>query len=589
MKHLRDYQSMAVDRTFEEWKTVRSTLVVAPTGSGKSRIAAEIIKNMLPKRSIFVAHRQELIWQARNAIDEVLGQPMCEIEMAELYAMHQENRDGPVVAMVQSLNTKNGWGRRMDRFNPDQFGLLVIDEFHHAVADSYRAVLGHFKRNPDLKVLGLTATPDRLDEEALGQICDSVAFDYEILDAINDGWLVPIEQVMVPVEGLDFSHIKTVAGDLNQSDLAAVMEAESVIQGVVQPTLELMFGIEPHTLDDHDPLKWGQLLGESGHKPKRTLIFTVSVAQAEMLSNVFNRVIDGISEWVCGKTADDKRVDLLQRYNDGEIAVMVNCNCLSEGFDSPGVEIIVQARPTKSRSLYAQQVGRATRPLPGIVDLRNTAELRKLAIASSAKATCTVVDFVGNSGRHKLISSVDILAGNVSDEAIELAKKSLCKSSTPVRVTDAIKDAEEELRLELEKRRREQEAKKARVVARSKYSIRFVNPFDALDIVPVKTRGWDKGKKISSKQAAVLERNRVDPGALSYAQARQVLNEIFARSRANQCSLGQANVLKRYHLPISVSRKQASAWLDELSKNRWCITNNLKQQQQTKVEEQVPF
>lgn len=586
-KPLRDYQSSAVDCVFSEWKNVRSTLVTCPTGTGKTRIAAEIVKRTLPKRTMFVAHRRELIFQARNALDEIIGGSTCEIEMAELYARHQEEAEGPVVAMVQSLNTKNGWGRRMDRFKPEEFGLLVIDEFHHAVADSYKSVLNYFKRNPSLKILGLTATPDRLDEEALGQICDSVAFDYEILDAINDGWLVPIDQVMVPVEGLDFSHIKTVAGDLNQSDLAAVMEAESVIQGVVQPTLELMFRVPPHTLDKHEPAKWGQVLGELGFKPRRTLVFTVSVAQAEMLSNVFNRVLEGLSEWVCGKTNEDKRTDLLARYNAGEIPVMVNCNCLSEGFDSPGVQLIVQARPTKSRALYAQQVGRATRPLPGIVDSQPDALHRRTAIAQSAKPECLVVDFVGNSGKHKLISSVDILAGNVSEEALIRTKIRLNSLGKAVRVTEALKDAEEELKLEIERHRREVEAKKAKIVARSKYSVRFVNPFDALDIVPVKSRGWDEGKQISTKQAAVLERNRVDPKSLTYAQARQVLNEIFARSRNKTCSLGQANVLKRYHLPVCVSRQQASQWLDELNKNKWRLTDNLKKQQTPA--EQLPF
>ena len=100
----------------------------------------------------------------------------------------------------------------MSKFDPQRFGVLIIDEAHHATSPSYRRVIDYYRTNPALKVLGVTATPDRADEEALGQVFQSVAFDYEVLDAIHDGWLVPIEQQMVHVEGLDYSSIRTTAG-----------------------------------------------------------------------------------------------------------------------------------------------------------------------------------------------------------------------------------------------------------------------------------------------------------------------------------------------------------------------------------------
>lgn len=582
MKPLRDYQEQCASHVFREWETVTSTLAVCPTGTGKTRIAAEIVKRVLPKRTMFVAHRKELIFQARNAIDEIIrtgdlfNDLYCEIEMAELYAHHQRLNNSPVIAMVQSLNSKNGSGRRMDRFHPDQFGLLVIDEFHHSVSESYQSVINYFKRNPNLKILGLTATPDRMDEEALGQVCDSVAFDYEILDAINDGWLVPVDQVMVPIKGLDFSHVKTVAGDLNQSDLAAIMEAESVIQGVVQPVLELMFNLKPHELAVRDPCTWGEYLSALDQKPRRTLVFTVSVAQSEMLSNVFNRVMTGMSDWVCGKTPENERADKLSRFSAGEIPVMVNCNCLSEGFDSPGVEIIVQARPTKSRSLYAQQVGRATRPLAGVTDGVETAELRRQAIAQSAKPCCLVVDFVGNSGKHKLMTSADILGGNVSDSVLDRARKRLEQLGKPARVSDVIAEAEEDERAELEKRRRVEEARKNRIVAKTNYTIRKVNPFDVLDIIPTKSRGWDKGKTLSDKQRNLLLKQGINPDSIPYSQARQIIGELFNRWHNKQASFKQAGLLKRYHLPATVSREQASKWLDAIAKNGWRKPANLE-------------
>ena len=101
----------------------------------------------------------------------------------------------------------DGIKRRMQRFNPYEFGLLIIDEAHHAPAQSYRRVIDYYGQNPELRVLGVTATPDRKDEQALGKVFDSVAFDYELPQAIDDGWLVPIRQEFIVCEDLDFSSI----------------------------------------------------------------------------------------------------------------------------------------------------------------------------------------------------------------------------------------------------------------------------------------------------------------------------------------------------------------------------------------------
>ena len=114
----------------------------------------------------------------------------------------------------------------MEKFNPADFSTIVIDEFHHATANTYVKILDYFKSNPDIKILGVTATPDRTDEEALGQVCNSVAFNYTLTQAIGDGWLVPISCQMVSIAGLDFSEVRTTAGDLNGADLAAIMEGK---------------------------------------------------------------------------------------------------------------------------------------------------------------------------------------------------------------------------------------------------------------------------------------------------------------------------------------------------------------------------
>src|SRR5207245_630103 len=152
--------------------------------------------------------------------------------------------------------------------------------------------------------------PDRPEKEALGQIFESVAYTYDILDAIQDGYLVDITQQFVPVAGLDYSHIKTTPGDLNEGQLAKVMELEANVQGICQPTLEVMFGLAPKTLSIVPVSQWRDHLARLRKTPRRTIVFTVSVLQAEMCCNVLSRAMPGV-EWVCGATNKEKRTSTL--------------------------------------------------------------------------------------------------------------------------------------------------------------------------------------------------------------------------------------------------------------------------------------
>jgi superfamily II DNA or RNA helicase len=578
---LRDYQQQASDSIIKEWdeEGKASTLLVLPTGLGKTIVIADVI-NRHPGRTLMIAHREELIWQARDRIRDYAGLD-CGIEMADLTAADnnpQQNLFGSnskypvIVATVQTLVSGTAGNSRMSRHNPREFSKLIIDECHHSTAQSYRNIVNYYtQHNPEIKILGVTATPDRADEEALGQIFQSVAMDYEISDAVKNGWLVDIEQIFIPVSGLDFSHIKTTAGDLNQGQLAAVMEAERHVQGVVQPTLETMYNLPQHELSKYDPGQWGEVIRSIGNKPRRTLIFTVSVRQSELMAEIFNRVIPGMANWVCGKTPKDQRREMLARYDANQFPVMVNCNCLTEGYDSPGVEIVVQAKPTKSRTAYAQQIGRATRPLAGVVDGPLTAADRKAAIAASPKKVCTVLDFVGNSGKHKLMSVADILGGKCSDDVVERAIKRAMKLGRPVNMTDALEDADNDIRMEIEARKKAEAARKQRLVAKSNYSSKFINPFNALDISPSqdRVRAWDQGRQLSMKQKELLAKQGCDPN-MPYHQGKHVLNEIFRRFDGNLCSVKQANILKRYGYETkNLTRKNASEILNKLAANGW--------------------
>ena len=279
---MRPYQDAAIAGAFRAWEENTSALIVLPTGLGKTVVFSEIVRRFQPVRSMVIAHREELIFQAAEKIKRVTGLDGG-VEMGELRADGWFGTPPPyVISTVQTQCSGGDGGGRMTKFLPGDFGLVVIDEAHHATAGTYRRVIDYYRQNPDCKILGVTATPDRADEEALGKVFDAVAFDYQILDAINQGWLVPVQQQMVTVESMDFSNIRTTAGDLNQGELAEVMEEEDNLQRVAVPTVEICGS-------------------------RRAIVFAATVKQAERLCEIINRYRPDKAAWICGKTAKERR------------------------------------------------------------------------------------------------------------------------------------------------------------------------------------------------------------------------------------------------------------------------------------------
>jgi ATP-dependent helicase IRC3 len=390
----RPYQSHAHGCILKKLETDRATILHICTGGGKTFIASMTINSFKPKRVLFLANTDELIDQAVADIQANCGVKVA-IEKAGQFASTDLFGSAPVVvSSIQTQISGKPGTRRYMRFKPTDFDLVICDECHLSIAKSWRETLGWYQQNPNLKILGLSATPKRTDEQAMGQVYQSVAYQYDILDAIKDGWLVPIVQQTVRVNGLDFSHIKTTAGDLNEGQLAAVMEQEKNIHDICQPVIEAMYGLEPKTLHNIAPPEWKTYLKSLNVTPRRTLVYTVSVAQAEMCCNVFSRAVDGV-EWLCGKTNKQLRKDMIARFAIGTTCCLVNVSCLTHGFNNPAVEVIAFARPTKSWLLKMQITGRGTRALPGVVDGLATAEERKAAIAASPKKFIRFLDFVG--------------------------------------------------------------------------------------------------------------------------------------------------------------------------------------------------
>lgn len=527
---LRDYQRETLEGIGEAYRNgFSSPLAVLATGLGKTVIFASYIRDFLranDRRVLVLAHRAELIWQAKSKIEKICD---CSVgvEMGEYHAAtFGMFRDLVVVSTIQTQISGAAGAGRMRKFNPEEFGLIVVDEAHHAVSPSYRRVINYYKEC-GAKVLGVTATPDRGDKKALGQVFDVVAKDYDVGDGVRDGWLTPIEQKMITITGLDFSQIRTTAGDLNGGDLAEEMEKESNLYGVADATVKCA--------------------GE-----RKTLIFCASVMQTERLAEIINRYRPHSAVSIDGKATKEERAQVLREYHEGRFQFLVNCALFTEGFDEPDVSCVVFARPTKSRALYAQMLGRGTRPHSSIASLlgqKETAEERREIIATCDKPNVLVLDFVGNSGRHKLVTSFDILGSCGSkpytEEEIKAAKKlaeRAAQSGAPMLTDEALEKA----KAELEAKRRAEVAKRVGLKASAQFSVQDVSPFEMLGIPQPTAHGWNRVKKVSDKMLAALIRFKVpNPDRLSFTEAQAVLSECIRRSKEGAPSFAQEALLKR--------------------------------------------
>jgi superfamily II DNA or RNA helicase len=508
-------------------------------------VAAEVIKRTVEatgKMCLFLAHRSELIWQAKGAIEAHTGFE-CGIEMAServersLFAKHKV-----VISTVQTQIAGRPM-KRMQQFRPEDFALVIIDESHRAAADSYVEIIAYYRQNPRLRVLGITATPQRADKESLGKVFESRAYNYGILNGVRDGWLVDVTQQFIKVDSLDWSECRTTAGDLNAGDVAKVVEKKENIAGICHPSLEVIFGLEPGTLTTKPLADWPAFLKSLGKVPRRTIVFTATVKQAEECCHIFNTAFPGLAEWVCGETDKDKRKNLLERFKNGRTPVCVNVSVLSEGYDNQWVEVIVMGKATKSLTAYTQWCGRGTRPLPGVVDGDNldTAEQRRKAIAESEKPRVRIIDFVGNSGRHKLVNSMHVLCGEMSDAAIDRAIKDAIESKKPKRVLVALSNAEKKLQAEQVERNKEIERQRLLKCKAPKASYR-VRDVDAFGNESFRT-GERNGKGEKEIPAWVLKKLRAH-------QMKQPANYKQAMVLYQVCKKREET------MPISESNKQ---------------------------------
>lgn len=521
---MRDYQEEAVNAIYRDLAENRSALVVMATGLGKTVVAAETILRWPCDRGrvLFVAHRRELIDQAAASIGRHIGED-CGIEMGERKATDTGTLYRPprcVVASVQSLSRIN----RLKKFDPRQFGLIIFDEAHHATASSYATVIGWFQQNRQCRFLGITATPDRTDSEMLGQVFDVVSYTRDINHGIREGWLVPVRQAYVTVEDLDFSQCRTTAGDLNEQDLERVMagaNSDELGQGksdweLTEEELEARRRREVMLHKVVDPT-----LREAQGRP--TIVFGVTRQHAAELAMMFRRY--GVrAEAVVMDTPLDERAEIIRQFKAGTLQVLCGVGVFTEGFDAPNAAVIVVARPTKSRALYTQMVGRGTRPLPAALEKRTTPEDRRDGIAYSQKPVVTVLDFVGASGRHKLITTLDILGDAIPVDLREaVAAKMRVASSAFDPLEEFAREEQQREAMRQAREREEQERKEAllkrqreiaeriererqnRERARAHYTTQEVDPFGSAAPVQRTLEQSTRGS-ITDKQLELLKK-----------------------------------------------------------------------------------
>ena len=549
----RDYQTQAEQAIRRAFVSHQSVLVVLATGLGKTALACWLAERALGKgRILWLAHTRELVHQAAERLQAITGQDHA-IEMADQKVNEDSvfHRTPIVVASIQTM------ARRYKKFSPDEFSLVVVDEAHHAVSPSWRRVINYFLLSKTTYILGLTATPDRADEQALGKVFDHCAFSYDIRDGINNGYLAPIRQTQVTCKALDFSKVRSNKGDLDEAQLAKVIEQEQALHQIASPLAELTKG-------------------------RRTVVFTLRVAQAKALAALLNRYHKAeVSCVVDGKMSTDDRKQTLKQFTAGEYQYCLNVGVLTEGWDDPGVEVIAMARPTKSRALYTQCIGRGTRTLPGVIDGLDTAEQRHAAIAASDKPSVEVIDFTGNAGKHHLICTADILGGDYDDEVVEATRKAM-QDERDLDVMELLDRMDEEAakRKAAEEQRildeyAMEQAYRNRyldgVVAEADYYTQAQDAFGhkqmTMQAEPVATMFVPA----TERQVSFLVKNGVkDAASMSKREAGKLVGELKERFQQGLCTHKQRKLLNRYGYDGDrMSMDEARKKIDLLAANGW--------------------
>lgn len=540
---LRYYQRMAVAAVMKELETKRSTLVVMATGLGKTQVFSTVVKEWVAHmmaalaaqcthgRVLVLAHREELVFQARDRLVQITGESV-EVEKAQMFASQSARI---VVASIQTISAED----RLKRWPADHFDLIVTDEAHHYIASTYKRPLDYFA---SAKLFGVTATPDRADERAMGMIFDSVAYSMDIEDGINEGFLVPVRGKRMFVDKIDLSQVGVSKGDLKTGELDEEMlkGAESIVAG---------------------------LLAECG--TRQCIVFCPGVKTAHYVAQKLNEIRPGCAMSLDKDTPKDQRRPMVKDFRAGRFQFLSNCMVATEGFDAPAASVVAIARPTKSRSLYAQMVGRGTRVLPNVIESAQTQEaagIRRRLIAESAKPDMLILDFVGNSGSHDLASPEDILGGKYTDAEVKHAKKMREKEG----------GGEGDVQSSLKRARNELAALAKMTKAEVQLSAENFNPFSVFKVQ--RDQGQDVGVSFGHEPATQAQRDdlakmgftKEDMKGLTKQDYQRVLKGAAERRAKHLASYKQLKQLAKFGLfDNAITFAQASNAMTYLQGCQW--------------------
>lgn len=517
---LRPYQKEAKEAVFEQWENgTRRTLLVLPTGCGKTIVFAKITEDCVSHgdRVLILAHRGELLDQAADKIAKATGLG-CATEKAEQSCLGSWFRI--TVGSVQSMMRET----RLSRFPEDYFNTIIIDEAHHCISDSYQRVLKHF---PDAKVLGVTATPDRGDMKNLGQVFESLAYEYTLPKAIKEGYLSPIKAVTIPLQ-VDLTGVGMQSGDFKAGDLGTALDPylESIAKEM-----------------------------EKYCKDKKTVVFLPLVKTSQKFRDILNDHGFQAAE-VNGESQD--RAVILEDYAKGKYNVLCNSMLLTEGWDCPDVDSIVVLRPTKVRSLYCQMVGRGTRLAPG-------------------KDHLLLLDFLWHTERHELCHPAHLICE--SEEVAQKMTENLEKDAgCPVDIEEAEKTASEDVVAQREEALAQKLAEMKRRKRKLVDPLQFEMSIQAEDLAGyVPAFGWEMAPP-SDRQKKTLEKLGIMPDEIDNAgKASKLLDRLDKRRQEGLTTPKQIRFLEsRGFQHVGTWQFDAAKKLiDRIAGNGWRIPHDI--------------
>ena len=487
-QELRPYQQQARDRIHAEWENGHTrTLLVLPTGTGKTIVFASVAADQVRAgdRVLILAHRGELLEQAADKLQRSTGL-VSAVEKAESTCLNSWFR--VVVGSVQTLQRT----ARLERFPRDYFGAIIIDEAHHAITDGYRRILDYFE---SAKVLGVTATPDRGDMRNLGEVFDSLAYEYKLTDAIKEGYLCKIMAQTIPLQ-LDITSVTMSGGDYAVGDLGTALD----------PYLE-------------------QIAAEMARrcKSRKTVVFLPLIKTSQKFRDLLNTY--GFRAAEVNGQSDDRR-QVLADFDAGKYNVLCNSMLLTEGWDCPSVDCVVVLRPTKVRSLYSQMVGRGTRLSPGKTDL-------------------LLLDFLWMTDKHELCRPADLVCEDrtVARQMTEHLAETGCPEDIEEAAAQASEDVVAQREEALAKQLEEQRRKKAKLVDPLQYEM-SIQAEDLAGYVPA--FGWEAGPP-SEQQTAALEKLGILPDVVESAgKAALLLDRLNKRRDEGLTTPKQIRCLEKY-------------------------------------------